>query len=179
LPLQGVDATKDYYSTAVSPDGTIFMTIYNSEDSTGTLYSSQKPSEFKVITQKTLVERASVSGGGYRDLNGAFDPTDPPCKYYESKYYVLLDQSPVGKASSDYAEVRALLKGHAEFSSAQFVVSREHGQQFLGAELDDADTAKKLGALVSKRPKAGAIMCVEPTPATVFKINLTTGDVIP
>ncbi len=179
LPLAVVDPKKDYYSAAVAPDGTIFMTIYSDADSTGTLYASRKPGAEKFITQKTLVEKASIEAGGYRDFNASWDPNEPGCKNYDSKYYVLLDRSPVAKAPTDYPEVRAMLKGHTEFANAEFVVSREGELQFLGAELDDEDTAKRLGTLASKRPKVGAVICAAPTPTSSLKINLRTGNVIP
>jgi len=179
---------------AVTPEGTKEMTgdavpgsyavdaggvIWATRDDI--LFSSKQPaSKMLEITEDDLVNRrkASVLGGGSRDAT--HEPVEstvyPPC----SLWYVILDRMPVPeKDTTDYPEVRALLKGHSEWSGVKLVVSRERGEQLLGAETADEEMASKIDALVRKKGKKGAAgtVCAEPAIVRQLKIDFATGEV--
>ncbi|MFO0553660.1 MAG: hypothetical protein U0271_35080 [Polyangiaceae bacterium] len=107
----------------------------------------------------------------------AIKPGGKSCK---NNVVVLFTFSKVTPDDYDFPQTRKAVKGHTEFSSVRFVVTRDYGKKFFAAMSPDFDTANKLMAVVKKEiPTATpTVVCAEPEIVRELKLDLKTGDVV-
>lgn len=150
----------------------------------GDLLLSNKKTDLQLkdVTEADLVKarKASLLRGGSNDATGT-----NPSGYYNaacSMWYVLLDEiAETAADTKDFPKIRAILKGHLEYASARFIVSREKGRQFFGALVGPDDSqVQQLRDLIGKASKGGAPdwFCAEPAAVREVKIDLKTGAVV-
>ena len=104
-------------------------------------------------------------------------PGSAKCK---QNLVVLYAFTKVTPEDYDFPLTRKALKGHTEFSSARFLVTRDVGQRFLAAVVPTFDAGRKLQALIEKEVQGSKpqVVCAEPEVIRELKIDLRTGEVV-
>jgi hypothetical protein len=158
LPLPVHDTDTDVRSCIVGPDGTIWMTEKDS------LYASRATPEVFRVTEEQIVERRKKSVL----LGGSDDATGAPVWAYPTrtcrKYFIAFDVVTSATAPSDYAALRAALRGRPELSRPELIVLEEQGFRIAGVATPDWEQSASLRDHVKKvaKPNSDDIVCAEP-----------------
>ncbi|WP_437641397.1 hypothetical protein [Sorangium sp. So ce854] len=104
-------------------------------------------------------------------------PGGPACP---RNVVVLYTFSKVTPDDYDFPLTRRALKGHTEFASARFAVTRDGGQKFFTALVPTFDMGQKLAALIRKEVQGSSpnVVCAEPEILRELKLDLKSGEVV-
>jgi len=98
----------------------------------------------------------------------------PGCKHLYALFFGISSQS---KPAYDFPLTRKALRGHAEFSAARFVKTKDNGRLFFGAFVDDYQTGEKLVRLVRSKLQHAKpqLLCHKPKVVAELRVDLSTG----
>jgi hypothetical protein len=125
-----------------------------------------------------LVEPAPVLEYQWGRTPRSFKIAWPATKDCETPFVLLYAFTKVTPTDYDFPLTRAALKGHTEFASTRFVVTREGDKRYFGAFVPSYVLGKKLVGLVEKKVNGSkpAMLCANPVVERELAIDLVTGN---
>ena len=92
-------------------------------------------------------------------------------------FALLFTLSKVAPPDYDYPATREALKGHTEFTDAQFIEFKRLDKRFMGAFVPDEEMGKRLVELIKKKVPNSTpqLVCHAPKPTRVIKFDLAGG----
>ncbi|WP_437691819.1 WD40/YVTN/BNR-like repeat-containing protein [Sorangium sp. So ce176] len=104
-------------------------------------------------------------------------PGGPTCP---RNLVVLYTFSKITPDDYDFPLTRKALKGHTEFASARFAVTRDGGRRFFAALVPSFDMGQKLSALIRKEVQGSSpnVVCADPEILRELTLDLKSGEVV-
>lgn len=119
-------------------------------------------------------------GHGFQSWPPMVNATNEAAAACTSPFVVLARRSNATKVVDDWPRIRAALKGHTELGEVALVDFVSGDRTFVGAKAKDADTAKKLAAVVvAKERLRPEVVCGDPEPKRTLLVDLATGTASP